>query len=86
MPFSLCVTEVLAYKFQNILVTDLIKPRMVLEQFENPRVGGSNSTPGTIFAKILSHTLKRCAFIPHYLLVSAKTARWRLGFFIHSSI
>ena len=41
---------------------------------------------GTIFAKISSNTLKRCAFIVHYFVVSAKTARWRLGFFIHSSI
>ena len=41
---------------------------------------------GTIFAKILSHTLKICAFILHYLLVSPKTARWRLGFFIQSSV
>ena len=41
---------------------------------------------GTIFAKISSHTLKRCAFIVHYFVVSAKTARWRLGFFIYSNI
>ena len=35
---------------------------------------------GTIFAKISSHTLKRCAFIIHYFVVSAMIARWRLGF------
>ena len=36
---------------------------------------------GTIFAKISSHTLKRCALIIHYFVVSAKTAGWRLSFF-----
>ena len=41
---------------------------------------------GNIFAKISSHTLKRRAFIIHYFVVSAETARWRLAFFAYTVI
>ena len=63
----------------------LVTPKLLETQIRQCRevsiVRTMTPPSGTIFAKISFHTLKRCAFIVHYFVVSAKVARWRLGFF-----
>ena len=63
------------------LVTSKLLETLIRQCREVSIVRTMTPPSGTIFAKISSHTLKRCAFILHYFVVSAKTARWRLGFF-----
>ena len=68
------------------LVTPKLLETLIQRCGEVSIVRTMTPSSGTIFANISFHTLKRCAFIIHYFVASAKTARWRLVFFIHSNI